>query len=607
MSKYRGILRNNLGGVLGVSLLNIVSSFAMVFAGYSLAFLFTAYEYEGNRVRALTITFVIVLAIWLAAMGIYSLALLARAKLQRKLKTDIRSMIGTKISSMDYREFVDRDCGHYVSWLTNDVEQIYSQSFSSLFSGVENLATTVFSLGALCLLSWRIGLAAIILLTVISVLPQLTSGQLKNANAARSEAMEVSTEGYKDIVMGGSIFFLANLRGRIGERITRVSQTAELADYRYNRTNVAVQMLISTVSLIGQVILLLVTLMAAILGAAPAGAALSVGNLAGSFFNGAGELVQSFMTVRSSRPLWEKFEEGKVIEVETEAPEADPEVPGTESEIREAESKVPEAETEGPGVKSEVSGEETEVPEAEAEGKKKRLSVIPEITLRNVSFAYGDRAVLDSENFVFRAGGKYAVMGESGSGKSTLMKIILGLLPGYTGEVRYGGIEQRETALESLHDQMAFVDQQVYLFQDTVRFNITLGEPYSDGEIRAAVKRCRLEDYVNSLPEGLDTVISENGKNLSGGQRQRIALARGLIRKVQYIILDEGTSALDEENALDIERNLMENKDLCVVVITHHLRREIRERLDAVYRLGEREVPAERKSCVGQERKLVVL
>ena len=94
-----------------------------------------------------------------------------------------------------------------------------------------------------------------------------------------------------------------------------------------------------------------------------------------------------------------------------------------------------------------------------------------------------------------------------------------------------------------------------------------------------------MEDFVNSLPDSLDTVIKENGKNLSGGQRQRIALARGLIRNVQYIILDEGTSALDEANALDIENNLLNTPQLSVIIITHNLRDSIREQLTAVYQL----------------------
>ena len=533
MKQYKCLIRKNLCSVVGVALLNIFMSFAMVFAGYSLSFLYTAYEYEGDKVKALIYTFVIVICIWLFAMLTYYVSLLAKAKVQQKIKNELRCMVGNKIGSLSYSDFTDRDSGHYVSWLTNDVNEIYSQSFASLFSGIENLATTIFSFGALWLLSPYISIAAIFLLAVISILPQLTNKQLQKANAERSAALEVSTESYRDVVMGGSIFFLTNLRNRICERIVTASQKAEQVCYRYNRTNVTVQILISTVSMVGQVILLLVTLIAAVVGATPAGAALSVGNLAGSFFNGAGDLVQCFMTVKVSKPLWEKFDNDNADTSENNCDVAD----------------------------------------------------IPEIRLENVSFRYGDRPVLENRNYTFFAGGKYAIMGESGSGKTTLTKIILGLLPDYTGGVWYGELEQKMINRESLYDHVAYVDQQVYLFQDTVRFNITLGKPYTEEEIMAVVRKCCLEDYVCSLPEGLDTIIMENGKNLSGGQRQRIALARGLIRKVQYIILDEGTSALDEANALDIETNLLDTPELGVIIITHNLRDYIREKLTSVYSL----------------------
>lgn len=251
--------------------------------------------------------------------------------------------------------------------------------------------------------------------------------------------MEVSTESYKDVIMGGSIFFLTNLRSRIGERIVLASEKAEQVNFKFNRTQTAVQILISTISMIGQVLLLAVTLSAAVLGLAPAGAALSVGNLAGSFFNSSGRLVQCFIAVKTSAPLWKKFQI------------------------------------------------------AASDDKRNACDIaeIPAITLNNVSFQYGDHAVIKNKNYTFSSDGKYAIMGESGSGKSTLAKIMLGLLPGYTGTVRYGEVEQRDANLESLYRRIAYVDQQVYLFQDTVRFNITLGEDYSDEEIAAVIKSCK--------------------------------------------------------------------------------------------------------------------
>lgn len=531
MKQYRTILKKNLCSVLSTVFLDVLTAFAMVFAGYSLSFLFAAYEYEGNKTKALLLAFVVVLAIWLAAMGIYYLSLLAQAKIQQKIKNDLRTIVGTKIAAMEYAEFTNRDCGNFVSWLTNDVEQIYQQSFRALFSGISNLATTVFSFGALLLLGWRIALAAVILLGAITVLPQITGKRLQKANAERSAAMETSTQRYQDAIMGSTIFFLTNLRERIIERIVRASQRAEKSNYQFNRTNATTQIMVSSVSLIGQIILLFVTLFCTIIGAASPGAVLSVANLAGSFFQGAGAFVKEFLTVRASKPLWQKFQ----------------------SE------------------------------ESKNMAQKKEIQKLPAITMENVSFRYGNHDVLRNKSVTFCAGGKYAIMGESGCGKSTLTKIILGLLPDYSGKVCYGDIEQRESNLQSLYRRVAYVEQQIYLFQDTLRFNITLGVPYSDEEILAVVEQCHLEEYVASLPRGLDTIISENGKNLSGGQRQRIALARGLIRKVEFIILDEGTSALDDANALEIETGLVNTPDLGVIIITHNLREAVKEKLTDVY------------------------
>lgn len=534
MKQYKTIIRKNIGSISCAALLGILSSFAMVFAGYSLSFLFTAYETGGDKVKTLVSAFLLVTAIWLFAMLLYYISLLAKAKIQQKIKNELRSMVGKKIGSLCYSDFSGKDSGHYVSWLTNDVDGLYHQSFASLFSGIENAATAIFSLGALCLLSPYIGIAAIVLLVVISVLPQLANNRLQKANAERSAALEVSTESYKDVVMGSSIFFLTNLRDRICERITAASEKAEQVDFRFNRTNTSVQILVSTVSMVGQVILLLVTLLAAAFGMTPAGAVLSVGNLAGSFFNGAGSFVQCFMTVRASKPLWDKFQKD------------DDNKPAGDRDI----------------------------------------SVIPEIRFENVSFRYEDHPVLENRNDTFCVGGKYAVTGESGSGKTTLARILLGLLPGYTGTVWYGDAEQKSIRMNSLYDQLAYVEQQVYLFQDTLRFNITLGQDYSDEQIMKIIEKCRLKEWFASLPEGLDTVIMENGKNLSGGQKQRIALARGLIRKVQYMIVDEGTSALDEANALEIETDLLDMPDLGVILITHHLTDTIRKKLTAVVALS---------------------
>lgn len=532
MRQYKAIARRNAAPLLAVSALAIAASLAMVYAGYSLAYLFDCCQAQGDRMRALLAAFVYELVVWLGAMGLYYAALLAQARLRQRIRSDLRAMMAEKMIATPCAQWAARDTGNMLSWLTNDAEQLYAQSFATLISAVENAATAAFSLAALLMLSWQVGLTAVILLAVISLAPQIANRPLRRANAAHSAAQETQTEAYKDVVMGASVFRMACVKERIAQRIGSASQVYEQAAFRFSRANTSAQIFVSTVSLIGQVVLTAVTVFAAMTGAATAGAVLSVGNLAGSFFNGVGALMQSVMTARASRPLWEKFEHAQES-TENHAP----------------------------------------------------LAGMDAITLENVSFSYGERRVLQGKSCEFRAGGKYAIVGESGSGKSTLMKIVLGLLPGYTGAVRYGEADQRMLDPESLHTHIAYVEQQVYLFADTMRFNITLGRDYSEEAIQSVVRACRLEELVRSLPQGLESRIAENGKNLSGGQRQRIALARALIRGAKYIVLDEGTSALDAQNAREIEAELMARRDLCVIWVTHHLTEETREKMTAVYAL----------------------
>lgn len=536
MNRYREIFRKHKAVICVTAAAGVLASAAMVFAGYSLSFFFSAYEQQTDRIKALILTFAVELVIWLAAMGIYYMSLLLKCRAKKLIRHELRNMAGERISALDYRQFKEKDCGNMISWLTNDVELLYEQSFAAFFAGTEALASWVFSLISLFSLGSGIGISALLLLAVISVLPQIAGKYLQKANESRSQAMETAVERYKDAVMGADVFALAGLRTKLADRLSDASRKAEQSDCRFNRINVSVQILISACSLAGQVILLFVSFLAAALGSAVPGAVLSVANLSGSFFNGVGEFTQAAAKMKASGTLWDKFTEEK------------------------------------PKRKN-----------------KNSIGTFSKIRCENVSFCYADHPVLEKINFRFAVGGKYAIIGESGSGKSTLVKVLLGLLPNYSGNIYYDEIEQREIELEEIAGQAAYAEQRVYLFQDTLRFNITLGQDYAEEKIRAVLAKCRLDGFVASLPKGLDTQIGENGKNLSGGQCQRIALARSLIRDVHWIILDEGTSALDENNAAEIENMLMEQEDLGVILITHHLRENIKARLTAVYKIEKTE------------------
>ncbi len=180
-----------------------------------------------------------------------------------------------------------------------------------------------------------------------------------------------------------------------------------------------------------------------------------------------------------------------------------------------------------------------------------------EISLQNLTFYYTkDRIVLKDLNFTIPAGRISAIVGASGSGKTTLSRLLVGFYIPKEGEIFYNGVSCKEIGLETIRKNVLLVLQTPVLFNDTIEFNITLGNSYSQEKIEKVLKQVHLHRLTSSLPEGLQTVVGKGGVRLSGGERQRIALARMVLQDPKVVILDEATSAIDMETERLIFCNL---------------------------------------------------
>jgi ABC-type multidrug transport system fused ATPase/permease subunit len=207
-------------------------------------------------------------------------------------------------------------------------------------------------------------------------------------------------------------------------------------------------------------------------------------------------------------------------------------------------------------------------------GEKELDSLKSDIHLDNVTFTYKERLkILEDISITFEKGTTTAVVGRSGVGKTTLINLLLRLFEPNKGEIRIDGLNIQEYNLSSWLNRIGFVSQDTFIFNDTVRNNITFrSEKYSEEEVIKAARYADAHSFITELPHGYDTLVGDKGVRLSGGQAQRIAVARAIIREPEILIFDEATNALDNLSELAVQKAIDEiSKDHTVIIVAHRL------------------------------------
>ena len=483
---------------------------------------------------------------WVALMGgayifyaiVNCLVNVEQTRLAQNVDKLIRNDIAQDLSQTSYSGFHQQTVATYNSWLTNDITTINNFGVEDFMMIIRQISEIVFGMLTLAYFNVSLVVTVIILTIIMGVVPNLFSKILAKRSLEYTHANERLVNSINDVLNGFNTLFLANLPQTIVKKINGASDDVKKHALNYSKTAGITQAITNGLAFISQVIILGQTGWLILHQLTPVGTISGAQFFASTIFAELSGISFNWQEFKSVKPIIEKF---KTVPLKT--------VYG----VLPADFKL------------------------------------SNLELDKVSYQYSgqDKPIFENLNLNFKLKNKYILMGDSAAGKSTLLNLISGLLRDYQGKIEIADMEYNQISDQDLHDQITYLQQDPYIFTASLEWNLTLGRQISKAKIAEVIKECGLEELIAKLPDGMDTVLADQGKQLSGGQKQRVAFARALLRDTPIYLLDEATSALDKTSSVQLERLILTQKDKTVIMVTHHLRDEVKQLADQVVDLNE--------------------
>lgn len=461
-----------------------------------------------------------------------------QTRLAQNVDKLIRNDIAQDLSQTSYSGFHQQTVATYNSWLTNDITTINNFGVEDFMMIIRQISEIVFGMLTLAYFNVSLVVTVIILTIIMGVVPNLFSKILAKRSLEYTHANERLVNSINDVLNGFNTLFLANLPQTIVKKINGASDDVKKHALNYSKTAGITQAITNGLAFISQVIILGQTGWLILHQLTPVGTISGAQFFASTIFAELSGISFNWQEFKSVKPIIEKF---KTIPLKT------------------------------------------------VDGALPADFKLSNLELDKVSYQYSgqDKPIFENLNLNFKLKNKYILMGDSAAGKSTLLNLISGLLRDYQGEIEIADMEYNQISDQDLHDQITYLQQDPYIFTASLGWNLTLGRQVSKAKISEVIKECGLEDLIAKLPDGMDTVLADQGKQLSGGQKQRVAFARALLRDTPIYLLDEATSALDKASSVQLERLILTQKDKTVIMVTHHLRDEVKQLADQVVDLNE--------------------
>ncbi len=454
-----------------------------------------------------------------------------RIRYMRDTILDVRKMAFDKIINMPFKQYSQKSKEVYISNLINDVNTFEHRFFYSLLNFMINIIMFVLSLLALIVLDYKLAIAMFGFSVLLFILASFFTKKTTALEQSVSTTNELFTTDMSNTFNGIEILKLNNIEDKFLKKSIGTIKRLEKRKYQANvftelQRNV-IRILAFAVSV--SVVIYLGYEMQGALSLAAAG---FIFQLSSSISN---YLIEAF-------PMWNQMKASISIYNKIAKPEENTVNIGKGTQEFKFEERI------------EVS---------------------------QVNFSYDQKQILRDASFMIEKGKKYLIKGVSGAGKTTLMNLLAMVYDDFEGKITVDGIDYREILEKSFHEKVAFIYQDVFLFEDTIKNNISLYKDIPVEQINYAVEVCGLNTILEEKKSGIEERLTENGKNLSGGQRQRISIARAIAKNAEILFVDEGTSSLNADLGREIEKVFLE-LDNTVIAISHRFYEGVTENYDYV-------------------------
>ena len=465
--------------------------------------------------------------------GLNFISLRLKNRLVRQIMSRYKNKVFQSILDRDYRDFSKEKSGKFISVLTENMKKIEQDYLHQYFNISKNISLMIFSLVAMFIGNWFLTLLVII----ASIIPMMISGFIGQKSASLQNSSMIADQKYlakvKDILAGFLVIKSFNVKDAIGQDYKNESEKLDEIYFIKGKFDV----LSNVISQLSGMIVFLVAFGGGMYlvfgGHTTIGSVTAIVQLVNFVVMPLNEIGMGMSKFREGQATLNSFEVKDVIELQT--------------------------------------------------GKTKEY-FDDVISFSNVDFSYpnAEEKIFNNLSLQIKKGEKIAIVGMSGSGKSTLLNLLLRFYDVTSGHISIDNQDLQAISAESLYNLMTIVQQDVYIFDDTLKANITLSQSFTEDDIKKAVQQSGLESYILENELGLQTLCGENGSNLSGGERQRLSIARALIRKTPILLLDEATSSLDNKVTTEIENSILEIQDLTVLVVTHKLNKSMLKKYNRI-------------------------